>query len=107
MNPLPTSREAWLNEIAGALRDAADAGQRGAAGNAATDHDHFCRDPLHCDGRRSTRTFGVAPPVEAAGYFNHDEEPTGGFEHRRYRIDDRRVPVRRKQSGYFSVPAVP
>jgi len=25
MNPLPTSREAWLNEIAGALRDAAEA----------------------------------------------------------------------------------
>jgi hypothetical protein len=25
MNPLPTSREAWLNEIARALRDAADA----------------------------------------------------------------------------------
>jgi hypothetical protein len=25
MNPLPTSREAWLNEIAGAFRDAAEA----------------------------------------------------------------------------------
>src|ERR1039458_6628708 len=54
MNPLPTSREAWLNEIAQALRDASDAIPFGRLAGASFGADELFH--LGSHGSRNSRT---------------------------------------------------